>query len=157
MSATTRLDLLLDARPSSVRAAREAVVGSAAGLGLSRDVLDDIRLCVSEAVANVVRYAYLGGPGEVHVSCDRFRDGALVVVRDFGFGTASGRAPQNGDGGFGWRIIEALADRYTVKSTPEDGTEVWMSFGSSSAQTRTRRRPRRARRGTPAAQGSSGD
>jgi serine/threonine-protein kinase RsbW len=133
MTATaTRLELRLRADVWSVRSAREAVAGAVTKLGVAREVVDDVRVCVSEAVSNAVRHAYAGEAGEVHVSCDRFENGALVVVRDFGVGTGPPHPPQGHDeGGFGWKIVESLADRYSVRSNPEDGTEVWMSFGTS--------------------------
>jgi anti-sigma regulatory factor (Ser/Thr protein kinase) len=135
MTATTaRLDLSLRADPSSVRAAREAVATMASVLGVSRDVVDDMRLCVSEAVTNAVRHAYPSEPGEVQVSCDRFGAGTLVVVRDFGLGATPPHSPQGPDGGFGWKIIEVLADGFSVTSSPEDGTEAWMSFGTSAGR-----------------------
>jgi anti-sigma regulatory factor (Ser/Thr protein kinase) len=148
MTGTPRLELRLQAEPSSARQAREAVAKAATSLGARPAVVDDIRLCVSEVVTNAVRHAYLGEPGEVVVSCDRFRGGVLVVVRDFGLGTTPHAPRRHGEGGFGWKIVQSLADRYTVRSTPEDGTEVWMSFASAAERPeRSRRRgPARARR-----------
>lgn len=149
-STATRLELRLRAEPSSVRRARQAVAEVATRLGAPRDVVDDMRLCVSEIVTNVVRHAYPGTPpGDMQISCDRFRGGVLVVVRDFGLGTTPSRAPPRaGDGGFGWKIVESLADRYAVMSSPEDGTEVWMSFGTSGGQAKRGRSPGHARPGT---------
>ena len=155
---TTRLDLRLRAEPSSVREARDAVAGTAATLGVSHDVVDDMRLCVSEVVTNAVRHAYVGEPGEIEVSCDGFRDGALVVVRDFGLGTGPPRVPEaRTEGGFGWKIVGSLADRYTVRSSPEDGTEVWMSFATSAGRTRPTRPLGRARRYAAALRSSPGE
>ena len=58
------------ATPACVKEGREAVVEAIAGLGLDERVLDDVRLCVSEAMTNAVRHAYgtEGGPVDVSVS-----------------------------------------------------------------------------------------
>jgi anti-sigma regulatory factor (Ser/Thr protein kinase) len=127
----TRLELSLHAEPSSVREARDAVAQAALDIGLSPRRVEDIRLCVSEAVANVVRHAYVHATGDVLVTLDPLERGVLVVVRDFGTGTSTMRPPARDDGGFGLKIVQSLADGCTVTSTPEDGTEVWMSFGAS--------------------------
>jgi anti-sigma regulatory factor (Ser/Thr protein kinase) len=141
---TTRLEMTLRAEPSSVREAREAVVEAASDLGLSGDLVDDVRLCVSEVVGNVVRHAYVDAVGDLEVSFDRLGHGALVVVRDFGVGTTMRRAPHRSNGGFGWKIVESLCDRCAVMSTPEDGTEVWMAFGTLSRRPARRRSARSA-------------
>ena len=131
--AATPLEISLRAEASCVRDAREAVAEAARELGMSTHVVDDIRLCVSEAVANVVRHAYVDEIGNVHIRFERLGRGAVVVVRDFGSGSAtSGTTRARNSGGFGWKIIQALADRYTVTSSSEEGTEVSMSFGTRS-------------------------
>ena len=83
----TPLELSLPAKSSCVRDAREAVADAAREVGLPKRVVDDIRLCVSEAVSNAVRHAYRVEPGEVHVQFRRLGRGVLVVVRDFGSGS----------------------------------------------------------------------
>ena len=129
----TPLEISLRAEPSCVRDAREAVAEAARELGLPKHAVDDIRLCVSEAVANVVRHAYVGEIGDVHIRFERIGRGVVVVVRDFGSGSATPSATSARDsGGFGWKIIQALTDRYTVTSPSEEGTEVSMSFGMRS-------------------------
>jgi anti-sigma regulatory factor (Ser/Thr protein kinase) len=145
-SGANRIEMTLCADGPSIREAREAAATAAVDLGAGRDVVEDIRLCVSEIVSNVVRHAYPDGTGEVNLSVDRNGRGVLVVVRDFGVGTTMRRASDDHDGGFGWKIVRTLADRYAVVSTPEDGTEVWMSFGTISRAVRPRPRLRAAHR-----------
>jgi anti-sigma regulatory factor (Ser/Thr protein kinase) len=128
----TCLDMTLPAVPASVRKARNAVADVVEKISTSDRVADDVRLCVSEAVSNVVRHAY-GGPGrgdvELHVGRDG--DGIEVVVRDTGRGMArslrAGKA-----GGYGMKIIDKLARRVTIESTPRAGTELRMLFDSDS-------------------------
>jgi hypothetical protein len=75
----------------------------------------------------------------VHITFERLGRGVRVVVRDFGSGAGTiGGTSQRDIGGLGWKIVEALADRCTVKSSFAEGTEVSMSFGTLSPATATR-------------------
>lgn len=84
----------------------------------------NIRLCVSEAVTNVARHAYEPDDGDVDVRVELSEVAFRVVVRDEGKGLAGRRHPN----GPGFRIIDALADRYVASSGPRFGTEVSMTF-----------------------------
>jgi serine/threonine-protein kinase RsbW len=127
----TPLRLSLRAEPSCIRYARDAVAEAVSEFGMPTRVVNDVRLCVSEAVSNAVRHAYVGEVGDVHIMFQRLGGGVLVVVRDFGSGAPTTRGTHaRSSGGFGWPIIRALADRCTVNSTSKDGTEVTMSFGT---------------------------
>jgi stage II sporulation protein AB (anti-sigma F factor) len=122
---TIHLSLSLEAVPVSVREARRAVVDAVVPLGVDERELDDIRLCVSEAVANAVRHAYDGEGGDVAVVVEEGDDELLVAVRDWGGGVARvGR----GDGGYGLKIIERLATRIELDSDADTGTEISMAF-----------------------------
>ncbi len=128
MFATNCLDLALPAVPTSVRAARSAVREAVAGLTQDDRVVDAVVLCVSEAVTNVVRYAYGPNGGVVQVVVDRTGDDLAVVVRDDGAGVTSSPRPIGKTGGFGLKIIDRLASRYSLKSHPGRGTELRMVF-----------------------------
>lgn len=123
---TSRLELTLPAIPSSVRTVRNQVAEIAFGLGAGERIIDDIRLCVNEAVANVVLHAYGREQGSVGVSVDDEDDELIVLVRDDGIGLAgfSREHPR----GHGLRIIEELTKRCTISSAPNGGTEVRMEF-----------------------------
>jgi anti-sigma regulatory factor (Ser/Thr protein kinase) len=84
MSATTYLELVLPAVPASVPKARNQAGAAVASLG-SR-LADDVRLCVSEAVTNVVRHAYgkTGGEVEVRIESEDGEVSVRVSVRDTG-------------------------------------------------------------------------
>ena len=122
----TRLELSLPAVPASIRDARNAAADAIVDLGASGLVVENVRLCVSEAVTNVVRHAYddRGGDVRLLVGCD---SGDFVVdVYDAGKGLSDFR--QDGDLGYGLKIIEELADRCSFASAPHLGTHVEMAF-----------------------------
>jgi anti-sigma regulatory factor (Ser/Thr protein kinase) len=154
VSATTCLDLRLPAVPSSVQKARDAVAAVVSNLLRGTRVADDVRLCVSEAVTNVVRHAYGRGGGDVEIVVEREDDEVSVVVRDTGKGMT--KAEREGRvGGYGLKIIAKVADRYRVTTSPNAGVEVEMVFGErKSAPTarvgKPRSRAQRARRSATA-------
>ena len=82
---TTHLALSLDAAPSSVREARNAAAHAVSEVGLSAQAVDDVRLCVSEAVANVVRHAYATS-GVIRLVVESRDDELVISVRDSGVG-----------------------------------------------------------------------
>lgn len=147
MSSTTCLDLRLPAVPSNVQKARDAVAAVVSKVLRGKRVADDVRLCVSEAVTNVVRHAYGRGGGDVEIVVEREDDEVSVVVRDTGKGMT--KAEREGRvGGFGLKIIEKIADRSRITSSPNGGVEVEMVFGerksTPSRRSTPRRRPQRA-------------
>jgi len=133
---TTCLALSLPAIPTSVRKARVSVGETAAGLGASERVVDDIRLCVSEAVSNTVRHAYGTRRGDVDVVVERENGDLNVVVRDEGQGMSHETSKSRTTGGYGLKIIESIAERLTITSAREAGTEVRMTFSIPGALTR---------------------
>jgi serine/threonine-protein kinase RsbW len=132
---TTRLQLTLPAVPASVRDARNAVADLAAELGFERSVVEDVRLCVSEAATNVVRHAYKGAEGEMSVVVDEEGGEFVVAVRDEGVGLSDFR--HEGDLGYGLRIIEIVSDRCNVSSAPQMGTQLEMTFLLSGSEDRS--------------------
>jgi anti-sigma regulatory factor (Ser/Thr protein kinase) len=122
----THLDVSLPAVPVSVRQARDTVGEVAASLGASKRLVEDLRLCVSEAAANVVRHAYSREEGVLSLTLERSGDELTVVVRDEGVGLIGFQ--REGDLGYGLRIIEQLTLRCAITSVPNAGTEVRMVF-----------------------------
>jgi len=124
---TTCLELSLPALPRCVRAARLAVAETVAPLASTERLVDDVRLCVSEAVTNVVRHAYGRRDGRVDIVVERDDDELTVVVRDAGVGMPPpSRRPASG--GFGLKIIDELARENRISRAPGGGTEVAMVF-----------------------------
>jgi two-component sensor histidine kinase len=125
---TTLLELALPAVPGSVREARDAVGRVVDEIDGGDRLVDDVRLCVSEAVTNSVRHAYTGiGRGEIDVHVDQENGSLIVVVRDDGVGIVPSRGP-TGARGFGLKIIDRIASRSSVRSRRGAGTELRMVF-----------------------------
>ena len=123
----TQVALSLEAVPTSVRDARYAVADALTSAGWPVRAIDEVRLCVSEAVANVVRHAYAGS-GMLRLVIER-RDGELLVgVRRGGGGFPQAAVEEGKEGGFGLKIIERLATRVELTSAPGAGTSIVMVF-----------------------------
>ena len=123
---TRRLELTLPATPMGVRNARDTVAAIAADYGAGEQLVEDVRLCVSEAATNVVRHAYDGSRGDVRVLVDWERGELMVTVDDMGVGLSEFR--RNGELGYGLRIIELLSDRCRFAGMLGAGTHVEMAF-----------------------------
>ena len=109
-----------------MRLARETVAEEAARLGASPGVIDEVRLCVSEATTNVVRHAYTGGKGEIRIVLEARGGQLVVVVRDDGVGLDGFQ--REGELGHGLRIIDQLTYDFVITSAPHAGTELRMVF-----------------------------
>lgn len=77
--------------PSSVPAARHAIVAFAAAAGARDERLDAIRLASSEALSNVVQHAYSGRSGQIHVTARLAAGEVWLLISDDGCGLRAGR------------------------------------------------------------------
>jgi anti-sigma regulatory factor (Ser/Thr protein kinase) len=111
---------------ASVPVARADVVEFAAAAGIAGEQLDAVRLAVSEAITNVVVYAYPARLGHIHVTA-RVASGELwVLVADSGCGIHAGR---DSDGlGLGLALISQLTDGFSVLERSSGGTELRLRF-----------------------------
>jgi anti-sigma regulatory factor (Ser/Thr protein kinase) len=111
---------------ASVPTARTDVVEFAAAAGITGERLDAVRLAVSEAITNVVVYAYPARLGHIHVTA-RVAGGELwVLVADSGCGIHAGR---DSDGlGLGLALISQLTDGFSVLERSSGGTELRLRF-----------------------------
>jgi two-component sensor histidine kinase len=89
-------------------------------------LLIDLQLIVSELVTNSVRY----GPGQtIEVEIAVAESGSITgEVEDHGRGEVAMRETTDDPGGFGLRIVDALASRWGVC---EGSTRVWFELGSA--------------------------
>jgi serine/threonine-protein kinase RsbW len=119
------MELVMPAEPASVPELRRGAARFAAEQGLSKEMVADIALAVSEAVTNAVKYANArGGEGVVELSASRGEDWLEVKVRDRG--EAFGRGSADGLG-LGLTIIARLSAELKIVQEG-DGTEVSMRF-----------------------------
>jgi two-component sensor histidine kinase len=117
--------LTVPASPESLIVVRQHVRDRMIRLGLDGRT-DDALLAVNEAVANAVVHAYPTRPGHVDVDLSETGAGVLITVRDYG------RGPYGHDdtagGGFGFGIMQAVADSARISAPTDGGTEVRLTF-----------------------------
>lgn len=114
------------ATPESVGVIRREVTAFARALGISGRRLDDVRVAASEAATNVVRHAYRGLPGAIHVDVSAVEDELWILIADDGYGPNTPSATP----GLGWglAIITEATDQFTLVERSAGGTEARMCF-----------------------------
>jgi anti-sigma regulatory factor (Ser/Thr protein kinase) len=111
---------------SSVSAARRALAELAAASGAGDRQLDAIRLAASEALTNVVLYAYPGGAGQIHVTAGVAADELWILIADDGRGIKA--SPESDGLGLGLALISRLADGFSIVERSGGGTELQLRF-----------------------------
>ncbi|MDR0569782.1 MAG: ATP-binding protein [Clostridiales Family XIII bacterium] len=129
MSDTLRL--FVPGKPEYVRAVRMAVSAVASGAGFDVEAVEDIKVAVSEACANVVCHGANPQHTGYEVSCVLFDDRLVIRVIDQAGGYDAGRykEPEAGElreGGLGIFIIKALMDEVSIDSEIGKGTLIQM-------------------------------
>ena len=133
MIGTVRLDL--PARPEYLLLARLAVTGVCRAAGGSEEALADLKLAVTEAVANVARHAYPDQAGRVMVELTLAETRLDIAVIDDGKGfdpALDGQAMSSGEhqSGMGLSIVSSLADTLSIEPGA-DGRGTCVRFGRS--------------------------
>jgi serine/threonine-protein kinase RsbW len=119
--------LTLPARPENVAVIRHVLGAFAEALELPADLVEDMRLAVTEACTNVVRHAYHDGePGPIDVVIRPNGDQLDLIVSDRGAGI--GPSPDMAGPGLGLPLIAALADHVEIEHAPPHGSRLAMSF-----------------------------
>jgi anti-sigma regulatory factor (Ser/Thr protein kinase) len=119
--------LTLPARPENVAVIRHVLGAFAEALQLPADVVEDMRLAVTEACTNVVRHAYHDGDlGPIDVVIRPAGEHLDLIVSDRGHGL--GASPDVGGPGLGLPLITALADKVDLQHEPRRGSRISMSF-----------------------------
>lgn len=111
---------------SSVPLARRDIISWAAETGISAERVNAIGLAASEALTNVVLYAYPWRTGEIHVTARVAGNELWVLIADSGCGIHAGR---DSDGlGLGFALISQMTDGFSVVERSTGGTEVRLRF-----------------------------
>jgi anti-sigma regulatory factor (Ser/Thr protein kinase) len=127
MSTSSDVRLTLPARPENVAVIRHVLGAFAEALRLPADLVEDMRLAVTEACTNVVRHAYPDGdPGAVEISIEPRDERVRIVVADAGRGI--GTSSDTSGPGLGLPLIAAIADTIDLQSAPGGGCRVAMTF-----------------------------
>lgn len=122
-----RFEISYDAIGTSVGAARIDLFAFLARSGVSAEVIDSVRLAVSEALTNAVVHAYRPGtPGLIHVTAAIAGRELSVIVADDGCGL--GCAPDSPGLGLGLNLIEQSCHSLTITMRPSGGTQLEMRF-----------------------------
>lgn len=111
---------------ASIPLARSVVAEWAEEAGAGREQIDQIRLAVSEALTNVVLYAYPWRTGDIHVTARRAGNELWVLIADSGCGIHAG-----GDSeglGLGLALIAKMTDGFSVVERSLGGTELRLRF-----------------------------
>jgi serine/threonine-protein kinase RsbW len=120
--------------PGAVTEARRWAAQAADRAGATPEVVEAVRLAVSEAVTNVVLHAYPDGPGEVRLTL-AVADGEFwVLVADDGRGAQS--APVSPGLGWGLALIADACQDCVITERTDGGTELRMSFPLQAARGR---------------------
>ena len=123
--------LSVPAVPENVAVVRHLLGAFAEALQLAPEMVDDMRLAVTEACTNVVRHAYDHQPGPIEVVIRPDEEMLEVVISDRGRGL-DGSVDVSGPG-LGLPLIAALSHSFEIEQVPDNGSRLRMSF---------RRRPR---------------
>jgi anti-sigma regulatory factor (Ser/Thr protein kinase) len=124
--------LTLPARPEHVAVVRHVLGAFVEALRMPEELIEDLRLAVTEACTNVVRHAYpAGAPGSVEITVEPREEEVLIVVADHGRGI--GTSSDTTGPGLGLPLIAALAASVDLQSAPGAGSRVAMTFPRHSA------------------------
>lgn len=136
------IEMKIPAKPAYVGVVRLTISGIASRMGFSYEVIEDLKIALSEAVTNVVAHAYeKEDRGEVRIGFGVYEDKIEMMVADqgesFNFEDVKNRiGPMNQinemkpvtqmrEGGFGLYLINALMDKVEINN--EYGVVVLMT------------------------------
>jgi len=90
-----RVRFELESRPENVALVRSALASLGEALGLSDQLISDLKTAISEACNNIVLHAYGERTGPMVVTVDSTMDRLDVLVRDHGEGSGNTRQMKN--------------------------------------------------------------
>lgn len=126
------IEMKVPAKPEYVGVVRLSVSGIANRMGFSYDVIEDLKVAISEAVTNVVAHAYKDDRGEVGLGFGIYDDRLEIMVSDLGksfnfkeirkkIGPFKAREQdmpiaELREGGFGLLLINTLMDKVEINN-----------------------------------------
>lgn len=126
------VEMKVPAKPEYVGVIRLSLSGIANRMGFTYEVIEDLKVAISEAVTNVVSHAYKDHEGEVSLGFGIYDDRLEVMVSDRGqsfsieevrenigpFNEREQDAPiaELREGGFGLLLINALMDKVEINN-----------------------------------------
>ena len=133
-----RMKLEFDANSQNEAFARMAVSVFAASLDPTLEEISDLRVVISEAVTNAVVHAYKNRGGKVTIAATLYSDRRLKLkIQDKGCGIAEPERcleplyttdPSGERGGMGFPIMQAMSDRFRMKTAVGVGTTLYIEF-----------------------------
>ena len=131
------VELRVPCKPEYVRTVRRLVGEMADAVPLSPDAIEEVKVAVSEAVANIVRHAYGGcrpeTPVVIRCSVDTGRLTIEIVDKGIGFAVPnhcdapSPEISREKEGGLGIVLMRNLMDSVDYYSRPNLGTRIKMT------------------------------
>jgi anti-sigma regulatory factor (Ser/Thr protein kinase) len=109
--------LTVPAQPEQLAICRLALAGVAAGLPVSDQALDDLKLVLSEMCSNAIEHGYAGAEGTIEVEF-RAGDGDELELRVVDHGRGMPADPPHG---MGMTVLEKLCSRWSVEHLPGGG------------------------------------
>ena len=121
------IELRIDSDPANLGPARKAVEAFTAKWGFAEKDVNDVGLCLNEALANVMRHAYGGRtdrPIMISAAFDERKKELTVRVRDWGNGIDPSTIPHEPynpltPGGVGLICLSELLDRMVYEPQPD--------------------------------------
>ena len=123
---TRQISVEFEVGPSAACAARNALL--ALDGRVDSELLEDIRLLVSELVTNSIRHSEIGTDGVVMLDVAATEDTIRVEVADTGngFEPKPRKRDQSKQGGWGLYLVDRIADRWGVARN--NLTRVWFEI-----------------------------
>jgi serine/threonine-protein kinase RsbW len=129
------IQIHLAARAENVALVRHALAGAAESLGMTEEVLADLKTVVTEACMNVVVHAYGDEVGPMEIQAWAEDGEFVVVVRDFGSGIRPRADSQDHNSlKLGISLIAAMTSGFEISGGSGRGTTIKMHLPLNGAE-----------------------